>query len=220
MQVAQQVNLVEYSKRVDFWNCVTHAAGAVAAAAGLAVAAGRAAGASARAVVSAAIYCTALLAVYTISAVYHGLPQGEARRRARLADHMAIPVLLAGTATPCALITLYNLSVFHSLLVFLLAWLCAAFGIVSKLFFFQKLKAVCIAVYITCGVIMLASCVPLLGSLNSNAFALLIGGCGAYLIGALFCRLGIKTPCLHTVFHLFVLAGSAIHYYVIFTYVL
>lgn len=220
MAVKEQVELIEYSKSVDYLNCATHAVGAVLAAGALAAAVVKAGAHSGRAVFSALVYCLSLLAVYTISAVYHGLPKGEAKRRARLADHTAIPVLLAGTATPCALITLYDISIAHSMLVFCLAWFCALFGIISKLFFFQKLKAACIVVYIAGSAVMLASCIPLLGSIDNYAFGLLLLGCTAYLIGAVFCGLGIKRPCLHAVFHLFVLAGSAIHYYVIYAFVL
>ena len=142
--VAEKVRLIEYSERVDFFNCVTHAIGAVLSVIGFAVMVFNAD--VARKIISALIFGLSLIAVYTVSAVYHGLKNGEAKRMARLIDHSAIPFLIAGTATPCALITLYEISVPHSMAVLLLAWFCAVFGLVSKVFFFEKLRKVTVAV--------------------------------------------------------------------------
>lgn len=216
--IAKEVKLIEYSKRVDFFNCATHAAGAIASVAALVLMIMKAQGA--RHTASAVIYGLSLIAVYTVSAVYHGLKSGEAKRIARLIDHSTVPFLIAGTATPCALITLYNLSKPHSILVLVLAWFCALFGLFSKLFFFEKLKNITPAVYIVSCLIMLFSSVPLLDRMNVHAFLGLGDGCLFYLIGAVFCALGIKRPVMHVVFHVFVLFASVIHFYVIYEFVI
>lgn len=208
--VAKDVKLIEYSKSVDRWNCITHAVGAVFSVFALVFMLLESQGA--RELASAVIYGVSMLAVYTVSAVYHGLKNGEAKRIARLVDHSAIPVLIAGTATPCALITLYEVSMPHSLTVFSIAWFCAAFGIISKVFFFEKLKAVTMAVYIISCVVMLGCAVPLLGEIDSEAFGGIVIGCVIYVVGAIFCYLGIKRPVLHVVFHVFVFAATATHY--------
>ena len=212
----KDVKLIEYSKRVDFFNCLTHAIGAVASVAAFILLAEKAEGA--RATASAVIYGLSMLAVYTVSAVYHGLKNGEAKRIARLVDHSAIPVMIAGTATPCALVTLFEISKPHSLLVLSVAWFCALFGIVSKIFFFQKLRKVTVAVYIVSCVIMLGSALPLLDKIDNGAFFGLFAGCMLYLIGAAFCGLGIKRPALHVVFHVFVILGSLAHFLVIYEF--
>ncbi len=214
----KKVGLIEYSPWVDFWNSATHAVGAVAAAAGLVVLLLKAEGL--RELPAVLIYGLSMIAVYSISAFYHGLPLGELKRRARLADHTAIPVLIAGTATPCALITLFEASTASALFVFFVAWGCAAFGVISKLFFFEKLKAVTMAVYIISCILMLGCAVPLLGEIDKNAFNLLLYGNLTYVVGAICCWLGIKREWFHVVFHLFVLAAGAIHFYAIYNYVL
>lgn len=220
MKLTENIRLVEYTPRQELANCLTHGIGALlAAACGIAEAV-KAAGQGKTALISALIHALAFTAVYTISTVYHALPPGEGKKTARLLDHMAIPVLLAATTTPCALITLYRISPVHGMIVFCTAWFCALFGVFGKLFFFEKLKAVCIAVYFIGGAAMLFSAVPRLGSIDKTGFALLCAGCAAYGIGAIFCRLGIKKPCLHAVFHVFVLAGSLIHFYVIYRFIL
>ena len=216
--LGKNVGLIEYSHKVDAANCVTHAIGAVAAAVGLVFLAVKASGA--RSVVSAVVFGLSLVAVYTASAVYHGLPSSETKRTARLVDHSTVPVLFAGTATPCALITLWNISPKHCAVVLALGWGCTLFGVISKLFFFEKLKNITVAVYIVSGIAMLATAVPLLGEINGDAFGGLLIGNAFYLIGGLFCAVGRKRPAMHVVFHVLTVIGSAVHYYVIYSYVI
>lgn len=216
--VAKEVKLIEYSKNVDMGNCITHAIGAVLSVA--AVVLMLISASSARQIVSALVYGVSMLAVYTFSAIYHGLKSGEAKRIARLLDHSAIPLLIAGTATPCALVTLYDISAVHGIAVLCAAWFCALFGLVSKLFFFEKLKSVTMAVYIICCAAMLLSAVPIMGEMEKGSFELISAGCLSYVIGAVFCYLGIKREKLHVVFHLFVMLASAIHFYAIYTFII
>ena len=214
--IAKNVELIEYSKKVDFGNCITHALGAVLSVGAMLAMLIKAQ--DIRHTLSAVIYGAALIAVYTVSAAYHGLKSGEAKRIARLIDHSTVPVLIAGTATPCALITLYEISAAHSIFVLLLGWLCTLFGFFSKIFFFEKLKAVTIAVYIVSCLAMILSVFPIIGEINATAFRGILLGNAAYLLGAVFCGRGRKREVLHVVFHIFVLAAAAIHFYVIYNY--
>ncbi len=216
--ISKNVKLIEYSPRVDFGNTLTHAIGAVFSIGALILMLFKSEGL--RHILSASIYGISLVAVYSVSAIYHALPQGEAKRLARLIDHSTVPVLIAGTATPCALITLYNISIPHSLFVLCLAWFCTLFGLFSKLFFFEKLKKITIAVYIISCILMLCSAVPLLGQIKTDAFGGLLLGSFFYLIGAVFCGLGVKRPSLHVVFHIFVFIASVIHFVVIYIFVI
>lgn len=216
--IAQDVKLIEYSRKVDILNSLTHAVGAALSVTGIALMLFRADGT--RKIVSAVLFGISLITVYTVSAVYHGLNNGEAKRIARLADHSAIPFLIAGTATPCALITLYEISIPHSIAVFALAWFCGIFGFVSKVFFFQKLRKVTVAVYIISCALMIGCALPLLGEINTSAFSGILAGCVFYLIGAVFCGLGIKKPYLHIVFHIFCVFASLTHYLVIYKYII
>ncbi len=216
--IGNDVKLIEYSKAVDLWNCITHAAGAVFGVAAIIVMTEKAAGA--RELFSSAVYGLSIIAVFAVSAIYHGLPQGEAKRKARLIDHSTVPLLIAGTATPCALITLYEISPVHGLIIFAMGWFCVAFGLISKLFFFEKLKSVTMAVYIISGAAMLLSALPVLGKIDSGAFGELILGSLIYVAGAVFCGLGAKRPWLHIVFHILVVIACAVHFEVIYTAVL
>ncbi len=214
--IGKDVELITYSKKVDFWNCFTHSMGVVFAVIALILLVGKAE--DTRHMLSALIYGMAMIAVYTMSAVYHGIPNGELKRKARLADHCTVPVLIAGTATPCALLTLYEINAAIGIAVLVLAWLCTSFGIFSKLFFFEKLKAVTMTVYICSGALMLMSVIPIFDQIDTVAFSEILAGCGCYLIGAILCGLGRRTPWLHPVFHVFVLLGSIFHFYAIYIY--
>lgn len=216
--IGKDVKVIEYSKRIDFLNCTTHAVGAIAAVPLGGLLFLKAEGF--RESFSVIVYSVALFAVYIFSTVYHGLKPSEKKRKARLLDHSAVPLLIAGTATPCALISLYRVSMSHSIFVFVLAWSCTLFGIFSKFFFFEKLKAVTMAVYMISGALMLLVTVPLLGEINTDGFSKLVIGCVFYVIGAIFCGLGIKREIFHPIFHIFVLFGSFCHYYVIYNFVL
>ena len=216
--ITKEVKLIEYSKNVDMGNCITHAAGAVLSVA--AIVAMMISAQGARQIVSALIFGVTMLTVYTVSAVYHGLGNGEAKRIARLLDHSAIPLLIAGTTTPCALVALYDISTVHGIAVLSAAWFCALFGLVSKLFFFEKLKKITYAVYIICCSAMLFSAIPVIDKMEKRSFELIALGCVLYLVGAVFCYLGVKREKFHVVFHVFVLLASAVHFYVIYTIII
>ena len=212
--IGKDVELIEYSKHVDIMNAITHGLGVVFGVFGSFFLIIRADGL--RENFAVIIYGIALSVVYTVSTVYHSLKKGEAKRIARIVDHSAIPLLIAGTATPCALIILFDVSIPHGVAVFCLAWLCTIFGLFSKIFFFEKLKAFTMGVYVACCSVMLIIAVPLLGKIDIGDFLLMLTGCAFYGVGAILVRLGRKYEILHPIFHVVVLIGSAFHYYVIF----
>lgn len=216
--IGKDVEVIEYPKKIESYNFLTHLIGAVLSVAGVFFMLTNAD--TVRKEVCSLIYGATLLAVYTASTVYHALKPSQAKRVARLVDHSAVPLLIAGTATPCALISLYNVSPAHGIAVFVCGWLCALFGIFSKLFFFERLKALTMAVYIVCGLSMLLSAVPRLGELNRGGFGRLVFGCVFYLIGSVFCGLGAKRPVFHPIFHIFVMLGSGMHFYAICRFII
>ncbi|MBQ8182673.1 MAG: hemolysin III family protein [Clostridia bacterium] len=215
--VGKDVRLIEYSKGVDTLNYLTHGVGALLSVVGAVLLLLKAEGL--RETFAMVVYGLSLSAVYIVSTVYHKLKNGEAKRIARIVDHSTIPVLIAGTATPCALITLFRVSMPHGIIVFALAWICTIFGFISKIFFFEKLKAVTLGVYIACCSLMLLVAVPLLDKLNITEFLLILVGCIFYLLSIVLLGLGKKNEKFHPVFHVVVLIGSAFHYYVIYNMV-
>lgn len=215
--IAKDVKIIEYSRPVEFFNTLTHAFGAVLSVIGLFILLGKAEGF--RQIFSAVVYAGSLIAVYTVSAVYHGLKKGEAKRIARLIDHMTVPILIAGTATPCTLVGLFRINIPVSILIFVLAWLCTGFGIISKFFFFEKLSKITPIVYILGSLVMMCCAIPLLGQMKTKAYLGLGDGNIFYLLGAFFCMLGVKKPACHAIFHFLVVFASFIHFYVIYMFI-
>ena len=220
--LSDSVRIIEYDKTTDMWNTATHATGAVFGAAALVMSIIKTADVNAREIMCAVVYCLSIIAVYLVSSVYHALPPGEKKRRARLLDHSTIPFLIAGTATPCALISLYRMNASSGIAVFCIGWFCVFFGVFAKIFFFEKLKAAVMVVYIAGGLVMMCFALPYLGKsggVNIRAYCFLILGCALYLIGGLFCRLGIKNEKMHIIFHIFVLLGTVTQFIDIYYYV-
>ena len=85
---------------------------------------------------------------------------------------------------------------------------------------FEKLKKVTVAVYIVSSIVMLLCVIPVSGKINGGAFGELLLGNAFYLVGALFCAIGRKHESMHVVFHIFTVTASAIHFLVIYNYVI
>lgn len=223
MDLVKNIKLIEYSKTVDALNSLTHGIGAVLSlGAMIALVIKAVSFTDTIGLISCIIYGVSMLSVYVISAVYHGLPPGKAKLVARLFDHLAIPLAFAGTCTPCALITLRNVSAPHAVIIFVLAWFLAVFGVTSKLFFFEKMRKAVMWVYFSIGFIMLFICIPLLkgGTINNHGFYVLITGSFFYCVAGLFCYLGIKKPYFHILFHIFIIVASGFQFFAIYQYIL
>lgn len=212
------VDLVAYPRHIDMLNALTHILGIIFGL--LAVYFSLNKSSSIRSTLSGIVYTLSILAVYTVSSVYHALPLGELKRKARIVDHSTVPFLIAGTATPIAVISLYDVSVFHSILILSLAWFCAIFGLITKVFFFSKFKVATILIYIVCAFIMLMSALTIIDEINLTAYRIIIAGSLAYGVGALLYAIGRKYNFVHIIFHIAVLTGSIIHFYAIYTYAL
>lgn len=217
---SENIELAVYSKKEDKLNCITHGAGVILAAVVLVVCLKKSLEFGApNKILSALIYGVTMMTLYAASALYHGLPTGKLRKIARVIDYSMIYILIAGTATPCALVGLYDIHRGHALFVFYFAWACAAIGILMSVLFFEKTKVLRMVLYIGEGVVMFASVFPIKGAINKNALGLLILGGLIYTAGTIFLRLGKKKEYAHTIFHLFVLAGSGMHFYVMVKYI-
>lgn len=217
--LADSIPLVTYTGREEKLNTLTHATGALLALGALtACLADASMPGRPRDWVSAAVYGFSLLTLFSASALYHGLPGGRWKKIARVVDYSMIFLLIAGTATPCALLGLADRAPKTAWFVLSVAWGCAAAGILSTVFFFEKTKALRIILYLGEGVVMFASVFPILDRIDLKALLLLILGGLIQASGLIFLRLGITVEFAHAVFHLIVIAGCAVHFYVMLRY--
>lgn len=201
------------------FNSISHLIGAAAAAAGLVVLVVMAARqGDPLKIVSVSIYGTSLLLLFTFSTLYHSL-RGNAKKVFRKLDHYAIYLLIAGTYTPFTLVTMrggWGWSLFG------VVWGLACLGIVIESFPQKSHRILSVVIYLIMGWLMLIALQPLLRGLPLPGFVLIVAGGLFYTVGIVFYaldKLYKKTHTGHNIWHIFVLAGSVVHYLTILFYV-
>jgi hemolysin III len=170
---------------------------------------------SVRLVASVIVYGAALVLLYAASAIYHLLRDGRAKRYFEHLDHTAIFLLIAGTYTPFTLVTMqgpigYALSI--------AVWLFAVGGIAFKFISKHRFARSTAFLYLAMGWLIVFGMGKLIETLPSGGLALLLGGGLVYTAGVAF-YLWERLPFNHTIWHGFVLAGSALHYGAVALYV-
>jgi hemolysin III len=190
-------------------NTLTHGFGAVLSLiAGIALVALAATTGNPWQIISAVVYSISLVLLYTASTLYHGARDKRAKRRLEIFDHCAIFVLIAGTYTPFTLVTLQG-PLGWSL--FGVVWGLASLGILFKLIFATRFQIVSTLAYIAMGWLVVVAARPMAQALPPATIALLVAGGLAYTLGTLFYH-NKRIPFSHAIWHLFVLAGSVLHF--------
>lgn len=171
-------------------------------------------------VVSGAIFGGSMVALYTISSVYHGLRGGTGKKVMQILDHCTIYFLIAGTYTPFCLCTIRQHNPALGWGTFGFVWALAVVGIVLNAIDLKRFQKVSMVLYLGMGWCIILTGKLIVQLLGGAGFALLVGGGVAYTVGAVFYGLGHKKRYIHSVFHLFCLVGSALHILCILFYVI
>jgi hemolysin III len=167
-------------------------------------------------VVSFAIFGLSLISLYAASTFYHSAKKPDLRLRLRIVDHATIYILIAGTYTPFALVTLNGPSGWT---LFGVSWGMAITGIILKLFHTGKYNLISTLMYVFMGWIIVFAIKPLINNLSSDGLFWLVAGGMAYTTGAILYSIK-KIKLNHAIFHLFVLLGSFCHFVAIYFYIL
>lgn len=167
-------------------------------------------------IVSFAMFGLSLISLYAASTFYHSSRTPGLRARLRIVDHATIYVLIAGTYTPFALITL-NGPVGWT--IFTVSWTMAVSGIVLKLFFTGRYELLSTLMYVFMGWIVIFVLKPLINNLPMAGLVWLVAGGMSYTVGAIIYSIK-KISFNHSIFHIFVLAGSFCHFMAVYYYVL
>ena len=202
--------------RGERFNGITHLAGTVLAAIGaplLIVLAARSG--DAWKIVGFSVYGAALFLLFGASTLYHSV-RGRAKAVLRKLDHCSIYVLIAGTYTPFALVTLRGP---WGWTLFGLAWGLAAVGIAQEFVFGKGARRLSIAIYVVMGWMGVAALRPLAEGLGAPGLAWLLAGGLLYTGGIIFYVLDERVRHFHGVWHLFVLGGAAAHFVAVAFYV-
>ena len=193
------------------FNSITHLVGAALAVAGAAVLITCAAlGGDAWKIVSFSIFGAAMIALYASSTLYHST-RGKTKALWAKFDHCAIYVLIAGTYTPFTLVTLrgaWGWSLFG------VVWGLAVIGIVKELALGRD-KVPSVPLYLAMGWLAVIGAVPLVRELSAMALSGLVAGGLLYTAGVVFYANDHRWRHAHGIWHLFVLAGTACHYFTV-----
>ena len=171
-------------------------------------------------VVSGAIFGGSMVALYTISSVYHGLHGGTGKKVMQILDHCTIYFLIAGTYTPFCLCTIRQHDPALGWGTFGFVWALAVVGIVLNAIDLKGFQKVSMVLYLGMGWCIILTGKLIVQLLGGTGFALLLWGGVAYTVGAVFYGLGHKRRYIHSVFHLFCLVGSGLHILCILFYVI
>ncbi|MEO3432189.1 hemolysin III family protein [Inquilinus sp. CAU 1745] len=197
-------------------NMATHGIGALLAVAGLVVLTVSASlHGTALHIVAVTIYGVTLVLLYLASTVYHSVRGPRARSICRMLDHAAIFLLIAGTYTPFALISMGGVWGWG---MFVTIWTLAVAGVLFKIFFRVHGGPVSLIFYLSMGWIGIVAIGEMIASVDAGGLVWLMIGALAYTGGIVF-YVWERLPFNHAVWHLFVLAGSASHFIAIAGYV-
>lgn len=205
---------VFYTRGEEIANAVSHGIGAALAIAGTVILLVMAQGDTWK-IVSSAIYGASMILLFTMSCLYHSLTNRTAKSVLRVFDHTSIFFLIAGTYTPFTLVTLRG---WVGWTVFGLVWGAAVFGITLNIISIERFKKISMVCYIASGWCVVIAFVPLIQSMQLPGVILLILGGIAYTAGILFYRRK-NIRFMHSIWHLFVVAGALLHYFCILFYV-
>ncbi|MGE6386578.1 PAQR family membrane homeostasis protein TrhA [Pseudomonas sp. NPDC078416] len=167
-------------------------------------------------IISVAVYGVALVMLYSASTVYHSV-RGRAKVIMQKVDHFSIYLLIAGSYTPFCLVTLHGA---WGWTLFGIVWALAIIGILQEIKPRSEARVMSIVIYAVMGWIVLVAVNPLIAALGMAGFVCLALGGVFYTVGIIFFAFDTRVRHFHGVWHLFVIAGSLLHFVAIMRYVL
>lgn len=172
------------------------------------------------AVVGSAIYGASLIALYTMSSVYHALTHTMAKKVFQVLDHCTIYFLIGGTYTPVLFCSIRPVSPVWAWVIFGLVWGLAAMAATFTAIDLKKYSVLSMICYIGMGWCIVIAAPTAIKAIPFAGLMWLLAGGIAYTVGAVFYGFGRKCRYIHSVFHLFVVLGSILQFVCIFFYVI
>ena len=212
--MSNEVNNFSFAEEV--WHSITHGVGFFLSIAALTLLVTFATlGGKPINIISASIYGTALILMYGSSTLYHAITHKEIKEFFQKFDHSAIYFLIAGSYTPVLLISIVGV---EGWILFSIEWLIAVIGITLKFLYPGRFEALAMVAYLLMGWLIVVIFETFRNSIDPVGFWLLVTGGISYSIGIFFYVKGHKKY-FHTIWHLFVLAGSIFQFFAILLYV-
>lgn len=208
----------DYTVGEEIFNAVTHGVGALLAIAAIPLCVVQAVThGGGILLVAALIYSITMVIEYLMSTLYHAIALPRAKRVFRVLDHCGIYLYIAGCYTPFCLVTLVDSS---GIPLCVFVWAVTIAGIAAESFWVNRPRWVSAVLYLLQGWAVVV-CIPTLWALlDPLGFWLLVAGGLCYTVGAVFYLFTKKRKFMHSVFHLWVLAGSVFQFFSIYLFVL
>ena len=214
-------SLPDYTRGEEIMNMVTHIVGGALGIAALTLCVIRAAlNGNVYGVVTSSIYGAMLVIMFTISSVYHGLRPNMGKKVMQVIDHCAIYFLIAGTYTPILLCAMRPVYPGWAWSLFGVVWGLTALAVTLTAIDLKSFRVVSMICYIGMGWCILVKVPLLIQAVGWGGFWLILLGGVCYTIGAVLYGMGRTKKYMHSIFHLFVVAGSVLQYVCIILYVL
>lgn len=172
------------------------------------------------AVVGSAIYGSALILLYAASSLYHGIRNEGAKKVFQIIDHCTIYFLIAGTYTPILFCSIKPVSATWAWIIFGLEWGFAVIAAVLTAIDLKKYSVFSMACYIGMGWCIVLAAKTALEAIETAGLLYLLAGGIAYTVGAIIYGIGKKHRYMHSLFHVFVLAGSVLQFICVRFYVI
>jgi len=207
----------DFSIAEEIWHAITHGLGLALSIAGLTVLVAFAAmKGSPIAIVSSAIYGATLIILYGSSTLYHAITHQDIKKVFQKFDHASIYILIAGTYTPVTLVTLGGVWGWS---IFSVVWSVSIIGIYLKFAYPNRFEKLSLVLYLFLGWIIVIAIKPMMENMESGGLWLLLAGGLSYSFGVIF-YVKDHLPYYHAIWHLFVLGGSILQYFMVLFYVI
>ena len=211
----QVISLKDY-KNEELWNVLTHFLGLIMTIIGIPFLFYFDTNITFLSSLSVILFSFGLLLVYSSSSIYHFVINPKLKKRFQVLDHISIYYLILGSYAPVCLITLYDYS---GISIFIAVLTLSIIGTLKKLFFKVKYEFISLLLYLAMGWLIIFDINSLFSLIDFNAKLMIILGGISYTFGIIF-YIFDKIKYFHSIWHLFVLVGSMLHYFTVLLYII
>ena len=200
----------------ELWNVITHFTGLILSISGIPFLIYFNNNLTTFSTLSVILFSFGLLSVYSSSSLYHFVVDNKCKKKFQILDHISIYFLILGSYAPICLITLYNYS---GVSIFIIVLTLSLVGTLKKLFLTGKYEFISLLLYLAMGWLIIFDINSLFDLIDFEAKILLVLGGISYTFGIIFYSFD-KIKYFHSIWHLFVLLGSASHYFMVLLYII
>ena len=200
----------------ELWNVITHFTGLILSISGIPFLIYFNNNLTTFSTLSVILFSFGLLSVYSSSSLYHFVVDTKYKKKFQILDHISIYFLILGSYAPICLITLYNYS---GVSIFIIVLTLSLLGTLKKLFLTGKYEFISLLLYLAMGWLIIFDINSLFDLIDFEAKILLVLGGISYTFGIIFYSFD-KIKYFHSIWHLFVLLGSASHYFMVLLYII